>query len=73
MIDRQKLIGWLLVVVSVAYVAYFLKVRVLSAGPLIEKKEWVQLVLSVVVFMIGTANIRLAALRARRRRPQLMD
>ena len=73
MIDRQKLIGWLLVVVSVAYVAYFLKVRVLSAGPLIEKKEWVQLVLSIVVFMIGTANIRLAALRARRRRPQLMD
>jgi hypothetical protein len=68
-IDRQKLIGWILVAASVAYIAYFLKVRVLATGPMIEKREWVQFVGSFVIFMLGTINVRMAAMRARNRLP----
>jgi len=68
MISRQKLIGWILIVVSVAYMAYFLKVRLFNPGPIIEKKEWVQLIGSIVILMLGTINVRMAAMRARRRR-----
>ena len=68
MIDRQKIVGWILIVVATAFIVYFLKVRLFGAGPLIEKKEWVQFIGSIVVFMIGTANVRLAAMRERRRR-----
>ncbi len=67
MISRQKLIGWILIAVSAAYIAYFLRVRLLTAGPVVEKKEWVQVIGSVVIFMLGTINVRLAAMRARRR------
>jgi len=67
LISRQKLIGWILIAVSVAYIAYFLRVRLLESGPVVEKKEWVQLIGSMVVFMLGTINVRLAAMRARRR------
>jgi len=67
-IDRQKIVGWLLVVVGAAFIAYFLKVRLFGDGPAIEKKEWVQFIGSIVVFMIGTANVRLAAMRERGRR-----
>jgi hypothetical protein len=63
--NRQKLIGWILVVASVAYIAYFLKTRLLVSGPVIEKKEWVQFAGSVVIFMLGTINVRMAAMRAR--------
>jgi hypothetical protein len=66
-ISRQRLIGWILVVASVAYIAWFLRVRVLEPGPLIEKKEWVQFIGSFVILMLGTINIRMAAMRARRR------
>ena len=68
MISRQKIVGWMLVVVAVAYIAYFLKVRLLAPGPIIEKKEWVQLVSSFVILMLGTINVRMAAMRERRRR-----
>ena len=68
MIERQKLVGWVLVVVSVAYIVYFLKVRLLEAGPIVENKEWVQFFGSIVVLMIGTANVRLAAMRDRKRK-----
>ena len=47
---------------------YFLKVRLLGTGPALEKKEWVQLVISVAVLVIGTMNVRLAARRAERRK-----
>jgi uncharacterized membrane protein len=66
-LSRQRLIGWALIAVSVAYIAYFLRVRVLEPGPVVEKKEWVQLIGSIVVFMLGTINVRMAAMRARRR------
>jgi uncharacterized membrane protein YiaA len=47
---------------------YFLKVRLLGTGPALEKKEWVQVIISIVVLMIGIMNIRLAARRAERRK-----
>ena len=66
MFDRQKITGWILVAVSSAFILYFLKVRLFGTGPALEKKEWVQLIISIVVLMIGTMNIRLAARRAQR-------
>ena len=68
MISRQKLVGWILIVVSAAYIAYFLRVRLFAPGPILEKKEWVQLVSSFVILMLGTINVRMAAMRERRRR-----
>ena len=68
MISRQKLVGWILIAVSAAYIAYFLRVRLFAAGPAVEKKEWVQLIGSIVVFMLGTINVRLAAMRAHSRK-----
>ena len=37
-------------------------------GPIIEKKEWVQFIGSFVILMLGTINVRLAAMRERRRK-----
>ena len=68
MISRQKLIGWILVIVSAAYILYFLKVRLFTVGPIIEKKEWVQFVGSFITLMLGTINVRMAAMRARQRK-----
>jgi hypothetical protein len=67
-IDRQKIVGWILIVVSTAFIAYFLKVRLLGSGPVLEKKEWVQFIGSIVILMIGTMNVRLVAMRERRRK-----
>jgi hypothetical protein len=67
-ISRQKLIGWILVVVSIAYIAYFLRVRLFMPGPMIERKEWVQFIGSFVILMLGTINVRMAAMRERRRK-----
>ena len=67
MIDRQKLVGWILIVISGAFIAWFLKVRILGTGPAIERKDWVQFIGSIVILMIGTMNVRLAARREQRR------
>jgi hypothetical protein len=67
-ISRQKVVGWILIVASVAYIAYFLKVRVFAPGPAVEKKEWVQFIGSIVIFMLGTINVRMAAMRAQKRK-----
>jgi hypothetical protein len=64
--DRQKITGWVLVVFSTAFLLYFLKVRLLGTGPVLERKEWFQFIVSIAVLMIGTMNIRLAARRADR-------
>jgi hypothetical protein len=68
LISRQKIVGWVLVIVSVAYIAYFLRVRLFAPGPIIEKKEWVQFIGTFVILMLGTINIRLAAMREQRRK-----
>jgi len=66
--DRQKRTGWLLIVVSGAYLVYFLKVRLFTAGLPIEKKEWVYFGAMILCLMLGTANIRLAAMREQKRK-----
>ena len=73
MILRQRIIGWVLIATSAFYLVYFLKVRVLTPGPLLEKKDWVQLVVSVITLMIGVANVRLAAMREERQKSRLSD
>ena len=67
-LSRQKLVGWVLIVVSVAYIAYFLRVRLFTPGPVLERKEWVQFIGSFVILMLGTINVRMAAARERRRK-----
>ncbi len=57
-----------MIVVSVAYIAYFLRVRLFTPGPVLERKEWVQFIGSFVILMLGTINVRMAAMRERRRK-----
>jgi len=66
-ISRQKIVGWILIVASVAYITYFLRVRLFTPGPILENKEWVQFIGSIVILMLGTINVRMAAMRQRRR------
>jgi hypothetical protein len=65
--DRQKRTGWLLVAVSAVYLVYFVKVRLFSAGLPIEKREWIYFAGMILILMLGTANIRLAMMRERRK------
>jgi hypothetical protein len=67
-ISRQKVVGWILIIVSTAFIVYFLRVRLFGAGPALEKKEWVQFVGSILILMLGTINVRMAAMRDRRRK-----
>jgi hypothetical protein len=67
--NRQKVTGWIMVIAAGAYLAYFLRVRVLTPGPLLTGQDWFNLITAIVVLMIGTANLRLAAMREQGRRP----
>jgi ammonia channel protein AmtB len=67
-VSRQRMVGWILIIVSVAYIVYFLKVRLLVPGPILEKKEWVQFIGSFVILFLGTINVRMAAMRLQKRR-----
>jgi hypothetical protein len=66
MIDRQKLIGWIIIVWSVGYIVYMLKARIMTVGPAIERKEWVYFWMSFGGVILGTINVRMAAERERR-------
>jgi hypothetical protein len=66
--NRQKIVGWILVVVSAVYIAYFLRVRVMTPGPLLSGKDWFNLITAVAVLIVGIANVRLAAMRDQNRR-----
>jgi uncharacterized membrane protein len=68
MISRQKVVGWILIIVSIAFIAWFVRVRLLDVGPVVEKKEWVQFIGSIVILVLGTINVRMAAMRERRRK-----
>jgi len=68
LIDRQKIVGWVLIGVGVAYIAYFLKVRLLVPGPVLEKKEWINFIGAFVGVFLGTINVRMAAMRERKRK-----
>jgi uncharacterized membrane protein HdeD (DUF308 family) len=67
-VSRQKLVGWVLIAVGAAYLVYFLKVRLLAPGPVIEKKEWINFFGSLLGVFLGTINVRMAAMRERRQR-----
>jgi hypothetical protein len=62
---RQKRTGWLIIAVSVFYILYFLKGRLLAPGAPVVTKEWVWFTLSFVGIMLGTINIRMAEMRER--------
>jgi hypothetical protein len=68
--DRQKRTGWLLIAISGAYLVYFLKVRLFTAGLPIEKKEWLYFAAMIACLMLGTMNVRLAALREQKQKSQ---
>jgi hypothetical protein len=64
--NRQKIVGWVLIAVSAAYLAYFWRVRLMASGGPIAGKEWFNLISCLALLMIGTINVRLAARRERR-------
>jgi hypothetical protein len=66
LISRQKVVGWVLIVVSALFIAYFLKVRLLSSGPALERADWVRFIGAIATLMIGTINVRMAAMRGRK-------
>jgi hypothetical protein len=66
--DRQSRTGWLLIIISALYLVWFFKVRLLSEGLPIEKKEWIYFAGMSICLMLGTANVRMAALRAEKRK-----
>ena len=68
MISRQKVVGWILIIVSTAFILYFLRVRLFGSGPALEKQEWVHFIGSIVILRVGTINVRMAAMRERRRK-----
>jgi hypothetical protein len=65
--SRQKVVGWLLIVMSVAYLVYFWKVKLLATGPALEKADWLRAIGCLVLLVLGTINVRLAAMRERNR------
>jgi hypothetical protein len=68
--DRQKRTGWLLVSVSAVYIVWFFKVRLLTEGLPIEKKEWIYFAGMSLCLMLGVANVRMAAMREEKRKAQ---
>jgi uncharacterized membrane protein HdeD (DUF308 family) len=67
-VSRQKLVGWILIVVGGAYLIYFLRVRLLAPGPVLEKNEWIHFFGSLLGLFLGTINVRMAAMRERRQK-----
>ena len=68
--DRQARTGWLLIIISALYLVGFIKVRLFADGLPIEKREWVYFVGMSICLMLGTANVRMAALRAEKRKAE---
>ena len=68
--DRQKRTGWLLVAVATVYLVHFIKTRLFAAGLPIDKREWIYFGGMLLILMLGTANIRMAAMRERRKPEQ---
>ena len=66
MINRQRVVGWILIVLSTAFIVHFIRMRLLIPGPILEKTEWARFIGSVFLLMIGTMNVRLAAMRERK-------
>jgi hypothetical protein len=67
--NRQKITGWIMIVVSAGYLAYFWRIKLMEAGPPLTRQDWFNLITAIAVLIIGTANVRLAAQRERNRPP----
>ena len=63
---RQGRTGWTLVIVGTVYMLYFLKARLFATGVPITTREWLTSGGMLVLIMLGTINIRMAEMRARR-------
>jgi hypothetical protein len=68
--DRQKRTGWLLIIISAFYLVWFFKVRLLAEGLPIEKREWIYFIGMSICLMLGTANVRMAAMRDEKRKSE---
>jgi hypothetical protein len=66
--DRQARTGWLLIIIAALYIVWFFKVRLLAEGLPIEKREWIYFIGMSFCLMLGTANVRMATLRAEKRK-----
>ena len=66
--NRQKVVGWIMVIASAGYIVYFWRVKVMLPGPLLTGRDWFNLITAVACLIIGIANVRLAAIRDRNRR-----
>ena len=66
--DRQKRTGWLLIIIAAVYLVWFFKVRLLAEGLPIARKEWIYFIGMSICLMLGTANLRMAAMREERRK-----
>ena len=66
--DQQSRTGWLLIIISAFYLVWFFKVRLLAEGLPIEKREWLYFIGMSICLMLGTANVRMAAMRAEKRK-----
>jgi xanthine/uracil/vitamin C permease (AzgA family) len=63
---RQGRTGWTLVIFGVGYLLWFFKARLAETGPPITGKEWFYCVGMMVLIVLGTINIRMAEMKARR-------
>jgi len=63
---RQGRTGWTLVIVGTVYILYFLKARLFATGAPITTREWLYCVGMLILIMLGTINIRMAEMKARR-------
>jgi len=66
--NRQKITGWVLVVVSAGFLVWFLRVRIIMPGLLLTGRDWFNLITALAVLIVGIANVRLAARREQNRR-----
>jgi hypothetical protein len=63
---RQGRTGWTLVIFATVYLLYFFKTRLFATGEAITKREWLALGAMFVLIVLGTINIRMAEMKARR-------
>ena len=72
-ISRQKIVGWMLIAVSALYLVYFLKTRLFAPGPTSRTRNGCGSSVRLSASMLGTINIRMAAMRERNRRSACRD
>ena len=64
---RQGRTGWTLLIFGAVYLLWFFKARLFAEGLPIERKEWLYFFGMSVCLMLGTANVRMSAMREEKR------